>query len=232
MSRRATLVSGVFLAMCMRVPALDFYSTLNPASTPGNFSGELQLFFSSANSQDYGYNSLYGKDLFHLSAYLSPTHTTASQTANVGLSFVIGPLGNPANDCLICNFPTFFDASIGKTIGYNNLVSPLPSQQTISSLTGTLQAGQPSQNSISYTTGDILYSLNDGIHPPVDTMNFSYSLLVNFDGTDASGTGYWSLTYTGSLTPQATPEPTVGWLAVLGGLVWWNAWPRRRCPAK
>jgi len=228
MSKIPFLILGSFLTVCSSVQALDFYSTLNPGSTPGNFSGELHLSFSTANSLDYGYNSTYGKNIFRLSSSVSPTYTDPSLAASVYLSFVIGIDGPPENNYLICNFPSFYDASIGQKIGFGNLTSFSDGPQNYSSLTYNLQPGAPSQTAIAYTTGNQFYSLNDGLHPPTDTMNFSYSLLVDFDGTTATGSGVWSLTYTGSVTPVPAPEPAAGWLAVAGGSCCWLAWARRR----
>jgi len=228
MTKISISILGLLLTICLRVQAIDFYSTLNPNSTPGNFYGGLYLSFSSTNSNDYGYNSFLGRNLFTLSAYLSPNYAAFGQDASVSLSFVIGPDGSPANDYLICNFPLFYDSRIGKSVGYGNLVGiNTPPLQSYSSLTWDLQSGQPSQNIITYTTGNMLYDLYDGIHPPIDTLSFSYSLPVDFDGTSASAVGSWSLNYTvTTITP--TPEPASGWLMALGGFGFWWARDRRR----
>jgi hypothetical protein len=205
-------ILGLFLTACVKLQAIDFYSTLDTNSTPGNFYGSLYLSFSSTNSSDC-YNGGLG-DFEWNEVQIQPTYADSSSNAQLSLSFTVGPEGaNTLN--LYAGLTALSDARFGSLANTSSTHSVSP---------GYFAPGQPAtDNMVSPSNNQQNYY--DSAANLLITYDFNYSLPVNFDGTSGNAAGFWSLTYT--VTP--VPEPSANWLILLGGIGFLLARARARC---
>jgi hypothetical protein len=177
MIKIATCILGLFL-ICLKVQAIQISTTLNPNSAPGNFSGALDLSFDSSDSSA-GLNGNYWSEAFTM-----PSYTVGG--AQIFLSFVIGQEG--ANEMNLYTQVSFYDPRIA---------DPEYSLFNTGIFSGSsFFIGQPRDGGYSYNSGNVLLFDNILNQPPIGTLDFSFLLPVDFDGTSGSGSGSWSLTYT------------------------------------
>jgi hypothetical protein len=203
MAKISVSVLGLFLTICLRGQALEFYTTTDASSVPGNFHGGIYLSnFTVINGQNYGALAI------GLSA--SNSYTLPGQAASVSLPFLIAADDGEFLD-FICNFPSFYDSRIdtstyGGNIGYFSLY-PYPdgsNEQDYNPLSYYLGFGQPTEFGSGYSTGDLEYTLDPDIPLFGGTFNFSRGFSGYYDGTNANVNlaGTWSFTYTVPVTNQ------------------------------
>ena len=190
-------IAVLFLTICLRGQGLEFYTTTDASSVPGNFHGAIYLSnFTVINGQNYG--------ALEIGLSASNSYTLPGQEASVSLPFLIA-----ADDgeylYFICNFPGFSDAR-GAGAGYGNLVGPnIPSEeQDYNFLSYYLGFGQPTEFGSGYSTGDLEYTLNPNLPLFGGMLNFSCGFSGYYDGTNANVNlaGTWSFTYTVPVTNQ------------------------------
>ncbi|HEY5298972.1 MAG TPA: hypothetical protein VIK59_13785 [Verrucomicrobiae bacterium] len=179
MIKIATCILGLFL-ICLKVQAIQISTTLDPNSTPGNFSGALDLSFDSSDSSAGLAGNYWGE------AFATPSYTVGG--AQIFFSLTIGQEG--ANEMNLYTGVSFLDPRI---------LDPdytLPGAYPIFS-GGSFIVGQSKDLEYSYSSGNLVLLGYTGMYPmPIGTLDFSFSLPVVFDGTSGSGSGSWSLTYT------------------------------------
>src|ERR1700733_2505746 len=152
---------------------MKFEATLDPGSTAGNARGQLLLSFN-ANG-DY-------LDSRWNPAYLKQTFTIPGSMAQVSLSFTVGQEG--VNE---------FNLYAGMNFSDPRIQSPQFQSNFPITLAGQFIPKQPGKLSWADSTGDVV--LTDGNARRVGTINISFSLLVEFDGTSGTGAGTWSVKY-------------------------------------
>ena len=157
---------------------MRFIATLDHNSTAGDFHGNLVLEFKVGS--DFS-GSTWSP------AYIKQTFQAHKSEAAVSLSFTAGGEGPAFEYNLYAGF-SFSDPRI-PTPQYPLLNLPV-------TMPGGFVPGTPGMRGgpWDYSSGDVELSRGDGLRP-VGTVNFSFSLPVEFDGTSAKGVGKWSLKY-------------------------------------
>jgi hypothetical protein len=163
--------------ICLKVQAIELHSMMDSSSTPGNFSGELYLSFSSLNGGDYSAGNW-------SEAQILPIYTVGG--AQIFLSFTVGP--ESPGELNLYTGVNFSDDRIGSPEfslpNANPIISP-----------GDFIVGHPRVDDMNYSSGNVPLFDVLGL-PSIGTLDFTYSLPVDFDGTSGSAAGSWSLTYT------------------------------------
>jgi len=158
---------------------MKFEATLNPNATAGNFFGDLRLSFNANNDNSQGQWT---------PAQVRQTFTVPG-SAEVSVLFSVGREG-AANEF-----------NLYASIGFSDPRVPLP-QYTFPNanpvtLPGAFVPGTAGMRGgpWEYSSGDVPLFANNGAKQ-VGTIHFSFSLPVQFNGTEGNGNGMWSLKYT------------------------------------
>jgi hypothetical protein len=167
----------LMLTICLRTQANQIVATLGAGSTPGDLSGTLSLSFNSRNRVNYNdgtWGSVQAQPVYSVpGAAISLDFSAFSEDPN-GLTF-------------LASFD-FSDARIGSPSFTFSLWPAFSS--------GVFVPGQSTVQDLTFNSGNTPLYDYDNIGPAIGTIDFSYTLPVNFNGTTGHGVGTWSLTYT------------------------------------
>jgi hypothetical protein len=180
MERVTKISTGILVLMltiCLNTQANQIVTTLGAGSTAGDLSGTLSLSFNSRARVNYN-------DGTWASVQTQPVYSVPGASISLDFSaFSEDPYGLT----FLASFD-FSDARIGSPSFTFSLWPAFSS--------GVFTPGHSTVQDLTFDSGSTALYDSDNIGPAIGTIDFSYTLPVNFNGTIGHGVGTWSLTYT------------------------------------
>jgi len=167
----------LMLTICLNTQANKIVATLGAGSTAGDVSGTLSLSLNSKNSASY-----------HAGIWTSTQTQPVYTVPGASISLDFSSFSEDPNSLTFLASFDFSDSRIGSPSFTFSLCPAFSS--------GVFTPGHSTVQDLTFDSGSTALYDSDNIGPAIGTIDFSYTLPVNFNGTVGHGVGTWSLTYT------------------------------------